>query len=280
MDKERQITYYSVQNKDNNDILVYQCGMEKCNNSYFYGPAVRDHYLIHVILKGKGKYYVNNKVYDLHSGQGFFIAPDVITYYEADRNDPWTYTWVGFKGLKAERFLKMADINIENPVFNINNMKNVKEYFKEMCNVEVYKLSREVRLQGLLLLFLSELIEQNENKTEVKQNYRDTYIKKTLQFIEMNYNRKISVEDMADNIGLNKNYFSTMFKSYMKMSPQNCLLNFRINKACELLKNTDFQVSDIARSVGYNDPLGFSKIFKKEKGVSPKEYRINHNKNK
>ena len=62
---------------------------------------------------------------------------------------------------------------------------------------------------------------------------------------------------MADNIGLNKNYFSNMFKNNMKISPQMCLLKFRINKACELLENTDFQISDIARSVGYNDPLGF-----------------------
>ena len=64
MDKERQISYYSTENRQGNDVLVYQCGMEKCNNSYSYGPAVRDHFLIHVILSGKGRYYVNNKVYD------------------------------------------------------------------------------------------------------------------------------------------------------------------------------------------------------------------------
>ena len=216
----------------------------------------------------------------LCEGEGFLIWPDVITYYEADKYEPWTYTWVGFKGIKAQEFLKMADINMDKPVFKIKNINNVREYFKEMCSVDSYKLSREIRLQGLLLLFLSELIEQNENKTEIKQNYRDTYIKNTLQFIEMNYNRKITVEDMADNIGLNKNYFSNMFKNNMKISPQMCLLKFRINKACELLENTDFQISDIARSVGYNDPLGFSKIFKKEKGMSPKEFRININNNK
>ena len=61
--------------------------MEKCKPSYSYGPAVRDHYLIHFIIKGSGIFYVNGKSYEIKANQGFLICPDVVTYYKADNQD-------------------------------------------------------------------------------------------------------------------------------------------------------------------------------------------------
>lgn len=61
----------------------------------------------------------------------------------------------------------------------------------------------------------------------------------------------------------------------MGVTPQQYVINFRINKACELMSNHTLTISDISRSVGYYDTLGFSKIFKKETGVSPRKYREN-----
>jgi AraC-like DNA-binding protein len=78
---------------------------------------------------------------------------------------------------------------------------------------------------------------------------------------------------MAKSVGLNKNYFSTFFKENIGMTPQQYIIKYRINKACELMENKGLTIGDISRSVGYEDTLGFSKIFKKEKGMSPKKYR-------
>ena len=79
--------------------------------------------------------------------------------------------------------------------------------------------------------------------------------------------------EMAKSVGLNKNYFSAFFKENIGMTPQQYIIKFRINKACELMENQGLTIGDISRSVGYEDTLGFSKIFKKEKGMSPKKYR-------
>ena len=75
---------------------------------------------------------------------------------------------------------------------------------------------------------------------------------------------------MAKNVGLNKNYFSTFFRENIGMTPQQYIIKFRINRACELMGNKGLTIGDISRSVGYEDTLGFSKIFKKENGISQK----------
>ncbi|MHC1681859.1 MAG: AraC family transcriptional regulator [Clostridiaceae bacterium] len=275
MDITTDVTYFSTIDQKGFDLIVYHGGMEKCNPSYSYGPAVRDHFLIHYILDGSGTFYVDGKSYRLHKNQGFLICPDVITYYEADNKTPWTYTWVGFKGIKAENYLELAGLDRYNPIFEYNQSNFIEECFKGMREASKLKYGRELRLQGLLSIFLSELIEKAERAVVSGSNYKDIYIKKTLQYIEANFSRNIKISEIAESIGLNKNYFSSFFKQNFGVTPQEYLIKFRVNKACELMKNESLTISDISRSVGYNDPLGFSKIFKQVKGMSPKIYRQN-----
>jgi AraC-like DNA-binding protein len=275
MKEDMQITYLPTVNRDGFDLVVYQCGMEKCKPSYSYGPAVRDHYLIHFIIRGSGIFYVNGKSYEIKANQGFLICPDVVTYYEANNEDPWIYTWVGFKGIKADTYLKLANLNQENPIFECKEGEFIKKCFKDMIKATELKYGREFRLQGLLAVFLSELIEEAGKSVVISSNYKELYIKKSLQFVETNYSRKLYISEMARSVGLNKNYFSSFFKENIGVTPQQYIIKFRINKACELMSNSGLTISDISRSVGYDDTLGFSKVFKKEKGVSPKSYREN-----
>ena len=255
------------------DLCVYHCGMEECEPGHSYGPAVRDHFLIHYILDGQGRFHIDGKVYNLHKNQGFLICPDIVTYYEADREDPWTYTWVGFQGVKAEMYLRYAGLTRENPVFTYDKGDYIRECFSKMIDASKLKKGGEIRLQGLLYLFLSELIEAADGYVEAGEKQQEVYIRKAIQYIEMNYSRDISVMELAKHIGLDRSYLCSLFKEYLKVSPREYLIRYRMDKACELMKNPSLSISDVARSVGYNDPLGFSKMFKKVKGCSPKEYR-------
>lgn len=273
MNEIRENSIFSVLNKEGYDLIVYQCGMEKCNPSHSFGPAVRDHFLIHFIMEGQGTFYIDGKSYRLGKNEGFLICPDIVTYYEADRDDPWVYSWVGFRGLKAETYLEMANLNRENPVFKCQEGSLLQNTLENMRKARSLKYGRELRLQGLLGIFLSELIELAEKNDIHGANQIEMYIKKVIQYIETNYSRDITIDDISRHIGLNRNYFSSLFKEKMKLPPQQYLISYRINKACELMSNTGLSISDISRSVGYNDPLGFSKIFKKFKGCSPRDYR-------
>lgn len=254
------------------DLMVYHYGIEKCNKSHSYGPALRDHFLIHYVLSGSGTFQVDGQSYTLRENQGFLICPDVITYYEASSEEPWIYTWVGFRGLKAEAFLKNIKLNRQNPIFNCKG-DIIKKCFEKIRASGTYKFGYELRLQGYLYILLSELTEQLGTGIIQGEGHKENYIKKSLEFIETNYSRNISIESLANYIGLNKSYFSTLFSDILGIPPQQYLIKYRVNKACELLVNKDLTISEISRSVGYDDPLGFSKIFKHIKSVSPKAYR-------
>ncbi|MBX4268485.1 AraC family transcriptional regulator [Clostridium estertheticum] len=254
------------------DLIVYHYGMENCKPSHSYGPALRDHFLLHYIISGSGLFELDGKSYTLHANQGFLICPDVITYYEASSKDPWIYTWIGFRGIKAETFLKNIKLDKDNPVFKCKG-DIIKKCFEEIRHSSTYKLGYELRLQGYLNILLSELTEQSEAFKTKGDGQKKNYIKKSIQFIETNYSRSMSIESLASYIGLNKNYFSTIFSELLGIPPQEYLIKYRVNKACKLLSNKDLTISEISRSVGYDDPLGFSKIFKQIKGVSPKSYR-------
>ena len=101
----------------NLDAIIYTCGYEKCSPAHSYGPAVRSGYLIHYILGGKGIYKTEGHLYHLSEGDAFLIRPNTLIYYEADKYHPWTYTWIGFQGIKIEEYLKRTSL-LETPYFH------------------------------------------------------------------------------------------------------------------------------------------------------------------
>jgi AraC-like DNA-binding protein len=269
------ISEFIANKRDGIDLSVYHCGMEICKNDHYFGPAVRNHYLIHYILDGEGTFQVGGKVFYLKKNQGFLICPEVVTFYKANSKNPWKYAWVGFNGIKAEQYLKSANLSSNNPIFTYSEGDYIEKCFEQMLQSAHLKFSSETRLQGFLYLFLSELIEKNACENLTRENQRDLYIKKAIQFIEANYSRDISINQIASYLGINRSYFSTLFKAVLKVSPQEFLIKFRMDKAASLISSSSLSISEVSRSVGYDDPLAFSKIFKKLKSCAPREYKNN-----
>jgi AraC-like DNA-binding protein len=265
------------------DLNIYHCGMEPCKPGHAYGPAVRDHYLFHYILDGKGSFFVNNQHYPLQRGQGFLIYPEIITYYEADQSDPWHYVWVGFNGLKAETYLEAAGFSPDNPILTKRAGNKLDDYLltlvktAEEYNNTRYNYSKTLHLQGLLYITIAEMIENagTHRTSTANGGLQDIYIQKALEFIKTNYSRPINIKMIAASLGLSRSYLTVLFKERLKMGPQEYLIQFRVERACAFLRNPLLAIGDVARSVGYNDPLAFSKIFKKVKGLSPSQYRQN-----
>lgn len=272
--EDSKIKYLEPQKKQSVDLFLCYCGMESCAPGYSYGPAVRPQYLIHYIVDGEGSYTVNNKTYKLKKNQGFLIWPSVLTYYEADKDNPWTYMWVGFNGVKAQTYLNYANLNEENLIFEYSKDDCLKNYISEMLKLKERDHSSELKLEGLLYFFMSALAETQKDSTHQK-SYKSTelYLEKSIEFIENNYSNNVKINDIASYIGINRSYLTNIFKKNINMSPQEFLVNYKIDKACELLNSTDLSIKAIAASVGYVDPLTFSKIFKKVTGDNPKGYR-------
>lgn len=121
--------------------------------------AVRDHFLIHYILSGKGLFEVGHKTYYLEKGQGFLICPGTVTFYKADTYNPWIYTWVGFHGLNAESYLKRANLTIDHPIFFYESEQGLETIFKRLVETKSLKKSKDLMFTSLLYHLISLLID-------------------------------------------------------------------------------------------------------------------------
>jgi AraC-like DNA-binding protein len=264
-------------NKDTS-LSLYHSSAEDCAPGHYYGPAVRDHFLIHYVLKGKGIFKVGETTYHLRAGNGFLICPWRVTFYQADYEEPWSYCWVGFNGAMAEYYLNQVNLTADNPIFDYTKDDYIKDVIYDIIDSGKSTLSmvaREIKQTGLLYLFLAGIMENTSNSSiniDI-DNRTDMYVKKAIEFISRNYSRKIRIDEVAGYIGLDRSYLGAIFKENIGCSLKQYLTKYRIDKACGLMSEPELTIGDIARSVGYDDPLLFSKIFKSVKGQSPKAFK-------
>lgn len=255
------------------DLNMYRCGIEDCKGGHLWGPAVRDHYIIHYILDGQGTFTVGDTTYSLCKNDGFVIFPNTIVHYQADKSNPWSYGWVGFHGLKASGYVKQSGLDLHRPIFKYNQDSFLKDCLLKMIGTKQLSAGKETRLMGLLYEFLSKLIEMNGKDELGESNRKEDYIKRAQEYIAMNYSNRMSIAEVAQYVGLDRSYLYSIFNEQLSVSPQKYLIKYRIDKACELMLTTSLPISGIAHSVGYEDPFLFSKTFKKTKGLSPRDFR-------
>ena len=186
----------------------------------------------------------------------------------------WHYVWVGFNGLKAETYLRRPVFRA-NPILTKRTGNKIDHYLLTLVQTAEeyshtrYHYSKTLHLQGLLYMTIAEMVANAEARQTVLANgdIQDVYVRKALELIRTNYSRPINVKMIAASLGLSRSYLTFLFKERLKIGPQAYLIQFRIERACDFLRNPLLSIGDVARSVGYQDPLAFSKIFKKVKGV-------------
>lgn len=254
------------------DLYLCFCGYEKCQSSHSYGPAVRRDYLIHHVLKGKGSYYVDGKKYDLAAGQGFLIEPNVQTFYKADENDPWHYLWIGFNGNKVKEYLNDIGLNHKQLIYYCDYSEELKEIVIKMLKNNTFTLTNQFLLEGLLCSFFAVLSKHSNFAIAGKQD-NNLYVQKALEYIHNNYSNPIKITDIANYVCITRNYLFTLFKNSLDLSPHEYLTKYRIGRATELLRFTDYSIESIAVSCGYLDPIVFTKTFKLQKKITPSNYR-------
>ena len=108
---------------------------------------------------------------------------------------------------------------------------------------------------------------------KLKNDYLDNEMELAIQYFNENYNSEINIEKYAASRGMSISWFIRNFKQYTDTTPMQYLVSMRITNAQMLLETTSYNVTEIGNIVGYDNPLYFSRIFKKCKGVSPSEYR-------
>ena len=265
-----------LENKDD-DLYIRLCGIEQCLPGKEAGPDQRTGYHLHAVISGKGKLRVGDYFYDVHAEQLFLTVPGVEMWYQADEKDPWYYCWTTFEGKKAWQYLQNAGFAEGRYVLDCNiEISRFLETSQEMLSKPNLNLSSELFRLGQAYRFLSLAIESYEGQNKKAGAYQnlssDDYIQYAIKYIQNNY-ANVQIKHVAEYIGLNRTYFTAVFKEKMYMSPQEYLMQVRMRHARDLLMNTDLPIHVIASSIGYENALTFSKIFKQRFGVSPAAYR-------
>ncbi|CAH1216186.1 HTH-type transcriptional activator Btr [Paenibacillus auburnensis] len=259
------------------DLHLHYWGSEQCAPGHSVGPGVRDLYKIHFIHAGTGKVSVGEATHTLKAGQAFLTYPHIVTHYAADSTEPWTYSWIAFTGEEIESLLSKTSLSPESPVFPMDQQL-MPALYDRLTEAADQAEGLDLPLKAIMYEFFTILL---RTVPAVKDSFRlprqkSLYVEECLHFLHAHYCENITVEMMSASLKLDRKYLSALFKRTVGLPPQQYLLNFRIAKACELLAETGCTIGEISRSVGYQDPLLFSRMFKKVKGCSPKEYRIRH----
>lgn len=234
------------------DPLFY--GQQACEPNHIWGPGVRLYWLIHYVVSGKGIFRIDGKEHAVSPGSVFVIPPYEEAMYQADKDEPWEYMWVGFR-VGGELPVKL------DPVIHCPEAYNI---FRSMPDSQRLTGGTKAYATGLLWQFFSLLLDAHipiEDAVSVAQSY-----------IHSKYMYPLSVEDIANTVGLERSYFTTLFTRRVGISPGKYLQTYRMEVAADLLKRGDKSVSLTAQSVGYGDIYTFSKTFKRHFGVSPSQY--------
>lgn len=253
-----------LKNQHLHDINPLICGYEACREGHGFGPASREYYLIHYIVSGKGTYRTARGLQRLSKGDLFIIHPDEITYYEADRDNPWAYIWVGFQ--LAPELVSRFDFLREDAMYGICCETIFHSMLQSGDCVE-----REIYLCSKLFELFSVL--QGRVTVQKDQETFRVYAEEAQDYMAANYMKPISVQSISDALGLDRRYFSSIFHKKAGCSPKQYLINLRLEKAARLLAEGNYSPAEAARSTGYDDIFNFSKMFKKKYGLAPLHYQ-------
>ena len=256
------------------------CGVSECLPEHSCGPYVRQTYILHYILNGKGVYRVNERQCVLSKGEGFLIEPGVPAYYRADAKDPWTYLWIGFTGTKAVDCVRDLGLSRDQPTFICRRSETLRRIVESMMSSNMASIIQQYVLQGLLYEFIATLLQDIKPENMPVLSEKNIYVERAIQYICSHYAQTVRVKDIADYICIDRSYLYKLFEKNLGISPQEFLIRFRIFRAVELLTLTDKSIEDVARMCGYKEAFIFSAIFKKKIGLSPGNYRRQKRKRK
>ncbi len=136
-----------------------------------------------------------------------------------------------------------------------------------------YELEMSSILQDIWRIFFQNLEKEHKLSASSREKKQYKKIREILSYIEQNYDKKISLQDMADYLHTSPTECSRIFKRYMHISLFSFLQEYRIEKSLDYLFDKNLPITEVASRVGFVDSNYYSKVFTKYKGCSPRKYR-------
>ena len=239
-----------------------------------YRPRGRLDYQLLYVASGKAHFFFNGEEKIVTAGHMVIYRPkepQKYNYYGVDQTEVY---WVHFTGNNVKNILRNYGISDDAHVIYSGTSLEYTRIFKQM----IYELQQcQYDYEELLSMLLRQIFISIHRKVDTEQKIKNEYLENEMelatQYFNDKYNTAISVEDYAASRGMSISWFIRSFKQYTGTTPMQYIVSLRITNAQILLETTKYNVSEVGRLVGYDNPLYFSRIFRKQKGMSPKEYR-------
>lgn len=227
-------------------------GHEACESGHRFGPHIRDYDIIHYVKSGRGTLYDKRGEHRVEAGEIFIIREGEVTTYEADRENPWEYIWIAFRGIDDEDFLALpSHLSYPN-----NSFLAIEEGISEEYGYSFF-MSRAYSILHHLL--------EGRKSAEAPEVL-------LYEYIELQYMHPFSMEKISHDYGFDRSYLGRLFKKRYGISPREHLQAVKLSHAKEFLLQ-GYSVGECAMLCGYTDLFQFSKNFHKAQGISPSEYR-------
>ena len=191
-------------------------------------------------------------------------------YYLEDNPEVF---WIHFTGSDVKNILAYHGISLDEHVFYCGVLPDYKALFRKIIQeLQLCRYGYEDYIASLFNDILLLVDRQQHEQKKATGNVQEQ-IERAAAYFNENYNTKISIDDYAESLHISTNWFIHNFKQYAGMSPAQYILSLRMVNAQSLLERTTYNIKEISEIVGYENPLYFSRVFKKEIGKSPVQYR-------
>lgn len=260
---------------NSDDIVLSECGIQQFLPDQRYSYTATETFILHYVESGKGEFLVNNRTYYSTNFNGFILHRGEYVSYKGDNKNPWKNYWIGLKGNDVRNFLKNLTIDQIN-TFTFHPNSTVVRIIKEICietkeNEYVSELWYKQKTYELLYHMQKEF----EIPNHIAINTTLNPVFEIFEYICKNYQNHLSIDELVSSFGISRTSFFRKFKAEYNRTPKQFILESQINKASQLLKESDYPIREIADIVGFDDYAVFSKAFKKLTGEAPRHYRQN-----
>ncbi|MFD2334455.1 helix-turn-helix domain-containing protein [Cohnella sp. GCM10020058] len=258
-------------------LSVLFAGYSQTEPEHRMGPQKLDHYLIHTVAEGKGWFKCRDRHYDLEEGDTFVILPGEMYAYESDKERPWRYRWIAFHGPDAERWLAAAGVDALHPIVRGGSEEALRAMRAVDGAFAKKSWTADWEAEGWLRLAFAAWAKANRPTGPAAgaepRSLAAVEADRAARWLQAQQSDpSVTIARMAAELGYHRTHLTKLFKRETGMTPVAYLQQLRIERASSLLAEP-LSVEEVALSVGYSDPLYFSKSFKKMTGHTPSEYR-------
>lgn len=263
--------------KDNSTPLVVgSCGTYRLKTRpklpTYWQKGRRDYQILYV-ANGKTHFGFDGKEEIVSAGHMVLYKPEEIQKYVYYLEDNPEVFWIHFTGSDVKNILAYHGISLDEHVFYCGVLPDYKALFRKIIQeLQLCRYGYEDYIASLFNDILLLVDRQQHEQKKATGNVQEQ-IERAAAYFNENYNTKISIDDYAESLHISTNWFIHNFKQYAGMSPAQYILSLRMVNAQSLLERTTYNIKEISEIVGYENPLYFSRVFKKEIGKSPAQYR-------